>query len=197
MVVSRAAGVATAVAELRAYGASVSSWERHIAAASHELPTIRMPGFNLKMTDIQAGIGLQQLAKIGSIIDRRRRIAAEYDMAFRSLHWLRIPTPPRAVEQSHQSYVIQINAGSNTDSDRYSIRERLIRHLAERGVASVQAAQDMTTLDFFKQRFDWSAVSCPMAREAEQGALALPIFPSMSEADISQVIAAVLSFQNY
>jgi dTDP-4-amino-4,6-dideoxygalactose transaminase len=74
------------------------------------------------------------------------------------------------------------------------LRDALFHHLDRYGVASVQAAQAMHRIAFYADHYDWRAQDFPSADAADRTTLCLPIFPSMSDADIGVVIEAVRSF---
>jgi len=192
MVLTNSPEINSKVAALRSYGASVQAWKRHHKRL-FDLPQYEKAGFNYKLSDILAAVGLEQAKKLGAMIKRRRVIASRYDKAFSDIPWLAIPSVPDECEHAYQSYVCLLKA---SDPDVLSRkRSRLFSHLKAKGISSVQGAQSMAEIAFFRRKYGWRPEAFPKALLADRGTLALPIYPSLSESDQERVIKAVLSFR--
>lgn len=192
MVVTNRADVAERVGMLRNYGASRPAWERHHQRL-FELPLYTVAGLNCKMTDIQAAIGAEQVRRMDSFISARTQIARRYDEAVRKLAWIDLVVPCAESTPSWQSYVVRIRS-SRVSADP-SIRDRLLEHLDGRGIAAVQSAQAMHTIDYYVRKYGWSSEQFPNAAMADCSTLCLPIFPALSASEQDAVIDAVCSFQ--
>src|SRR5207302_5517111 len=103
MITTNNAGHAERLRLLRQHGMAVPDTTRH-AARTVILEDYVCVGYNYRMTDIQAAIGLEQLKKLDAIVARRRALAARYDAAFRGHPWLFPPTVPAYAEPNFQSY---------------------------------------------------------------------------------------------
>jgi perosamine synthetase len=193
MLLSNSPELTARVTELRAYGASVAAWQRHQSAVS-QLPGYRAAGHNFKMTDIQAAMGIEQLRKLPEIIARRRAIADRYGSRLAALPWLELPREIPGETHVFQSYVCLVRGPEPTSGSRRRLRGELIEHLAARGIASVQAAQAMASIEYFQRKYGWSADDFPVAREADDSTIALPIHPGMETGDQERVIDAILEF---
>ena len=65
-------------------------------------------GYNYRMTDIQAAIGIEQMKKLDWIVERRRALAQRYNQALDGHPWLRSPHVPEYAEPNYQSYAVPI-----------------------------------------------------------------------------------------
>jgi perosamine synthetase len=99
------AQIAEAARSLRDHGAQRTDFERHTAPDGFLLPTYATLGFNYRMTDIQAAIGLVQLDRAAVVLAKREDQARRYDEALRDMPWLRAPAVPAGFTHAYQSYV--------------------------------------------------------------------------------------------
>src|SRR5262249_42728669 len=98
-------GIAETSRALRDFGARRSDFDRHAGAAGFLLPDYDELGFNYRMTDIQAAIGLVQLGRSDGLLERRRELARRYDELLSDVKWLRTPRTPPDHVHGYQSYV--------------------------------------------------------------------------------------------
>jgi perosamine synthetase len=112
---------------LRHQGMSISDDKRHISRPTtfEEYPEV---GFNFRMTDIQAAVGVVQFARLPEMIRRRRELAARYHRALSNLPYVEAPVEPEGYETNWQSYMIEVLPGSYYD------RNGLMDALYDRGV---------------------------------------------------------------
>jgi dTDP-4-amino-4,6-dideoxygalactose transaminase len=188
MVATNSADIADAVGMLRNYGASRPAWERHHKRL-FDLPAYTVAGLNCKMTDIQAAVGIEQVRRMDSFIEARTCIAQRYDDAFQRLDWIEPVAPRDGSIPSWQSYLLRVA------SSRNGVRDRLLAHLDAHGVAAVQSAQGMHTINYYSQKYGWAGDHFPTADIADRSTLCLPIFPSLSPQEQDVVIEAVCSFR--
>jgi len=132
-------------------------------------------GYNYKMTDIHAAVGLAQLPRLDTFIQRRRAIAELYDQAFNSLG-LQLPTP----DQGHIYYRYVIGLG--TDSKPW------IRALGEQGIGSARPV-------YLPLHNCLNLKGYPQTEKVWGQALSIPIYPSLTEKNIHRVIER--SMQNF
>src|SRR5204863_9304003 len=88
--VTRSRGLATRLRSLRHHGVSMSDFARH-AAGKVVVESYREVGFNYRMTDVQAAVGLVQLARLEAFIAKRIEQGERYDRAFAKHPALAIP----------------------------------------------------------------------------------------------------------
>jgi perosamine synthetase len=191
MVLTQSEEIARAVGVLRNYGASVQAWDRHRGRLS-ELPRYEAAGFNYKMSDILASIGLEQLKKLPEMLVLRRKVARRYDEGLSDLPWLGLPRIPSGMEHAYQSYVCRVGDG-NVDASS-ALRLKLFHRLAESGIAAVQGAQSMAAVEYYRRKYGWEPRDFPVALLADASSVALPIFPGLAEDDQARVIQTIRSF---
>lgn len=151
----------------------------------HELQDL---GFNYRMTDIQAALGLSQLGKIDKFIARRRQIAARYDQAFSNIPALRIPQSGIADRRrsAHHLYVVLIDfAALNTT------RTAIMGRLRSEGVGSQVHYIPVYRHPYYADRGGAKASEYPNAETYYRACLSLPLYPSLTDEDVERVIGAV------
>lgn len=196
MVLTNSEKIATRVSELRNYGASKPAWERHTGNL-YDIPNYERVGYNYKLTDIQAGIGLEQVKKLEKIIQLRRCIAKRYNENLADLTWLDLPNETEGLTHVYQSYICLLQTKDRHDIESLNgLRRRFWQHLAEWGIASVQGAQSMATIAFYRQRYDWEPIDFPSSLIADQGSVALPIYPGLTQDDQDYIIKSVRAFKS-
>lgn len=145
-------------------------------------------GFNFRMTDIAAAIGLCQLAKLDEIVAARKVKAKKYNAAFEGVEAIVTPWARTAEDINYQLYTIRLR----TEQLRID-RDEFMAHLAERGVASRLYYPALHRMEVFKntgQALDDDKF--PNAVAFEDSALSLPIFTGLTETEQDQVIEAVI-----
>src|SRR5579884_4307707 len=109
MLVTNDSALAAHADVLRNHGASVSEEQRHHGPQPYLLAEFDDLGFNYRMTDIQAAIGLVQLGKLDRFVDERDRGARFYREALGELGWLRLPDSPSDGRHAWQAYVTYVD----------------------------------------------------------------------------------------
>src|SRR4029077_9665212 len=107
MVLTDDANVADHVRRLRSHGASVSDLDRH-RAQGLVYETYPELGYNYRLTDIQAAIGIEQLKRLDDLLARRRAVAQRYDTAVCEVDQIQTPAEPPYATHSYQSYAIRL-----------------------------------------------------------------------------------------
>ena len=141
-------------------------------------------GFNYRMTDIAAALGLSQLTRIDRFIARRREIAAAYDAAFADLP---VTTPfqhPDTASAWHL-YVIRI------DPQRTPRTRRAVFDALRSAGIGVNLHYIPVYLQPYYRELGFRPGHCPNAEAYHAEAISLPIFPAMTDGEQQQVIAAV------
>lgn len=180
MVLSSSPDLAEEIAALARYGASTAAWDRHHGRLFN-LPSYPRAGLNCKMTDVQAAIGNVQVDRLPHLIDLRREIASHYDEAFSDLDWIAPVQPLLGTEASYQSYVLRAR-------DR-EVRDALLEHLYGVDVAAVMGAEAMNDVPLYGNR----GATFPVAADAADRTICIPIYPNLSERDEMKVMVAVTS----
>jgi len=172
---------------LRNHGASISEEVRHRGPRPHELPEFNEPGFNLRMTDLQGAVGLEQLKKLDRFITERARWAAWYQQELENIDWLRCPSEPQSGRHGWQSFVTWVDPAKAPAS-----RNELMDRLHARGIATRPGTHAVHDLGAFQHHQS----SCPNATECATNTMALPLHNRMTENDYSRVVVALRQINN-
>ena len=158
-----------------------------ISTAGGEISFVE-PGFNYRLTEFQAVLGLGQLARLDEMLSSRRRVAAWYDDALGGVPWLSRPSQPGGFEHAYQSYVVMLDESIN--------RTDLIGFLRTEGVESVRGAYAVHRLDYYARKYGFAPSDFPNANAAHERSLALPLHPGVCADDVATVAAALRRFHS-
>jgi perosamine synthetase len=167
---------------LRSHGASVSALARH-EARGIVFEDYRELGFNYRMSDVQAAIGVGQMPKLDGLLRLRRAVADRYDAAFRGLPQVQLPARPPYAGHAFQSYGLLLTPACRVD------RDGLLRELADLGVSCRRGIPPIHLERLYVDRF--GPVSLPVTEEVSARTLFLPMYASLTEADQSRVTESV------
>lgn len=150
-------------------------------------------GFNYRMTDLQAAIGIAQLERLDEILAARARVAAMYDQALRGLgaaagegdaDALVLPCPDGQSERrSWFVYLVQLPAGTD--------RQSVIDALGRGGIQSKAYLPCIHLMPPYRERFGFVGGEFPLAEAVADRSLALPFFSAMSEMEVGRVSDAL------
>jgi perosamine synthetase len=178
MILTPDADVAARLRRLREHGMDVSAAQRHVSrqpVIEHYLET----GYNYRMTDIQAAVGLVQLAKLARMVERRRELAARYQQELPGLRTIQDPEYGRT---NYQSFWVQL-------PDDFPIsRDDLLRVLADRGISARRGIMAAHTESAYR---DTPGSPLPVTDRVTSSSLILPLFHEMSRDEQDLVISVI------
>ncbi len=143
-------------------------------------------GYNYRMTDIQAALGISQLKKLDQFIQRREEIVRQYNEAFQKLSGLNLPYQLGNTRSSWHLYIIRVNPGQSLVS-----RDGLFAGLTERNIG-VNVHYIPVYRHPYYQNSGYPNGLCPEAEEFYARAISLPLFPKMTDRDVTDVIDTIL-----
>ena len=175
-------GLARRLRLLRQHGMSVNDLERHQARVivTEEYPIL---GYNFRLTDIQAAIGLAQLHRLSGLVERRRAIAARYDAALAGTPGVQLFREPPDCRWNQQTYLIRLPGASAARRDTF------MQALLDAGIASRRGVMSIHREACYVERF--GRQSFPESEAASDQCVCLPLYTQMTDAEIDQVAAAV------
>lgn len=145
-------------------------------------------GFNYRLSDVNAAIGLAQLERLEELLAARARVAALYAQALAGVEGIRLPCEDRGLERRGWFvYVVQLPRGID--------RDETVRALGERGVPAKPYFPAIHLMTFYRERFGHREGEFPVCEDVAARSIALPFFPAMSEGQVARVaaeLAAVL-----
>ena len=139
-------------------------------------------GFNYRMTDFQAALGVSQLSRANTGLSRRQEIANRYDEAFQDIQGIKIPYRAGNVYHAFHLYVIQVE-------DRLGLYNYL---RANKILAQVHYVP--VHLQPYYRELGNKSGDCPVAEEYYKHCLSLPMFPTLTDEEQQYVIDSVLAF---
>lgn len=145
-------------------------------------------GFNYRMTDIAAALGLSQLKKLDGFLERRRAIAGHYDAAFARLPAVRLP---QSTAQDRARSGLHLYIGWFDFGAMRTTRTAFMTGLAERGVGSQVHYMPVYRHPFHAKRGRIEHGQFPEAEHYYRGCVSLPLHPGLTDEDVERVIAAV------
>lgn len=148
-------------------------------------------GFNYRLTDVQAALGLSQLERLDDVLARRREIVAAYNTAFAGLDWLVTPGLRDAADAATTSWHLYVTQIDFTALGR--TRADTMMALRDAGVGTQVHYIPVHLQPWYRRTYGYAPGKCPIAEAYYQRALSLPLFPAMTDADVAQVIGAVQS----
>ena len=136
-------------------------------------------GFNYRLSDIAAALGVAQVEKLDSLLERRAAVARMYEQRLAAVEGVEVPIAARG-EERRSWFVYTVRLGEAFD------RDAVIARLAERGVAT-KAYLPCIHLFPHLRELGWREGQFPVAEAAAAHSLALPFFPALGEAEVDRV----------
>lgn len=140
-------------------------------------------GYNYRLTDLQAALGVSQIRRIDDFLARRRAIAAAYDDRFRNQPIRRQAAEPDA-ESSHHLYIVHLGGEGGRHRQAFT-------RLREAGIG-VNLHYIPVYLQPYYRALGFEPGYCPAAEDYYAGAISLPMFPDLTDADQNHVVEAVI-----
>jgi dTDP-4-amino-4,6-dideoxygalactose transaminase len=170
---------------LRLHGITRDAWKRYADQGSWYYEVL-LPGYKYNMTDLQAALGLHQLAKQEEFLPLRERYAAMYTDAFDQLPEITAPYIEPHVRSAWHLYVIKL------ELDRLTIdRAQFIEALRRENIGTSVHFIPLHLHRYYRQTYGFSKGDFPIAERAYERVVSLPLYPRMSEGDVEDVIEAV------
>lgn len=138
-------------------------------------------GYNYRLTDFQAALGLSQLGRADAMLDRRRALAKRYDAAFADSAVTTI-VPPAGVGHAYHLYVVQVDN-----------RKALYDFLRSRNIMAQVHYIPVHLMPYYRQ-FGWQPGDFPQAERYYARCLSIPMFPTLTDDEQTFVIESVQAF---
>jgi len=184
MVTTGRADCAEALRRFRNHG--ISSDARQRQAEGQWRYEMVLLGFNYRLTDIACALGLSQLKKLEANLLRRREIAARYAAAFRSLAGVTLPAVRAGVNPAWHLYPIRFNLEKLSAN-----RAQVFRALRAENIGVNVHYIPVHCHPYYRDRFGYRGGEYPVAEDAYERLISLPMFHGMSDQDVDDVVAAV------
>ena len=148
-------------------------------------------GYNYRLTDVQSALGTSQMSKIDEFISRRREIVKLYNDAFKTLKEIVIPFEAKFSNSGWHIYVIKVKP------DLLTVTRKEIFEALQAENIGVNVHYLPVYLHPYYRDLGYAKGMCPNAEELYENMITLPLFPSMSDEDVNNVVVAVNKVINY
>ena len=180
MITTNDASIDEKVRLLRHQGMSISDLTRHSSKKiiCEEYPEV---GFNYRLTDVQAAIGIEQLKKLQGIIDERRNLAEKYMEELKDIDWLEVPCEPEYARSNWQSFPVRIKDNAPKKKNEF-MQYMLDKDIATRsGIMNAHKEKAYLPNDIVLKE----------SEEAREKVVLIPFFNTMSEEDLKTIIEII------
>ena len=137
-------------------------------------------GYNYRLTDFQCALGMSQLRKLPDWVTRRQEIAQRYDAAFAETPKVTPLGVREDVSHAYHLYVIKV-----------ALRAEVFATLRAKGIGVNVHYIPVHLHPFYREQFGTQLGLCPVAESAYEQIISLPMFPSLTDADVDEVIGVV------
>jgi perosamine synthetase len=180
MVVTGQKELISRVKSFRNHGISKDSHQRHETGSwTYEIQEL---GFNYRLTDFQSALGISQLKKLESRIQKRNCIAKEYDSFIEDMDGVAPLKKAPFVSHAYHLYVIRLELESLSKN-----RQKIFSVLRESGIGVNVHYIPVHYHPFYQRTFHTGRGLCPVAEDAYERILTIPLFPAMTEDDVKKV----------
>jgi len=143
-------------------------------------------GYNFRMSDITAALGIAQLDKIDRVIEMRRRNAEMLSTKLSRIAGIEVPLPPDNFFQVYQMYTIKVKDGRGK-------RDALSAHLAKQGIMTKVYFHPVHQAHFYKNKLGYKC-DLPITESLSQQVLTLPMYPTLAEDEIDYIADTIMAF---
>jgi len=141
-------------------------------------------GYNYRITDIQAALGISQLGRIDKFLEKRKKIAAKYDEAFKDFDGIEIPKQAEYSNSAYHLYVIKVDK---------SIRKALFEYLRANNIGVNVHYIPVYTFPHYREH-GYENVKCENAEKLYESIISIPIYYDLSDEEQDYVIDKIKEF---
>jgi len=142
-------------------------------------------GYNYRMTELQAAVGVEQMKRINHRILEKNRIASCYQDAFSKIHGIEVPYVPEYVTQ-HSWYMYSVRVAAK-------IRDAVVEQLKEQGIETRLSFPPVHMQPYIQQLLGYQDDQLPLTNQAWNSKIDIPAWPGITEKDLNTVIEALQS----
>ena len=168
----------------RNHGISSDARQRQSAGQWHY--EMVLLGFNYRLTDMACALGISQLRRLEQNLARRRKIAARYDSAFSPMSGVIPPCIRGDANPAWHLYPIRLDLAKLSAG-----RADVFRALRAENIGVNVHYIPVHYHPYYRERFGYRGGEFPIAEDAYERLISLPMFPAMTDEDVEDVIAAV------
>ncbi len=174
MVTTNRKDIAIRVRSLRNHGATGPPLGVPDVNRPYVMGTFDMIGYNLRLSDIQAAVGVAQIRKLAALLNERQTLAASYHHLLKDFDRVILPTAHSNCGHTYQSYVIRLRE-ENTQK-----RNKVMDYLYEHNIQTRPGTHAVHRLGYYSTKYNLKAEAFPNACRSEDLTITLPLFPNMT-----------------
>jgi len=178
--------LAEKMSNLRNHGASISEEQRHHGSKPYILPDFNMLGYNYRMTDLQASVGVVQLKKLDQFIDERESWANYYNEQLRDIAWLKTPKVNPDYKHGWQSYVVYIDETKSPLK-----RNEIMEKLQQMGISTRPGTHAPHMLGYYASKYNIKPTDFPGSKDCNDFSMSIPLFNKMTKEDYEYVVYCI------
>jgi len=144
-------------------------------------------GYNWRMCNIIAALGVSQLEKLSKVIEMRRRNAAYMSKSLSNLSKIEPPNPPEGFFHVYQMYTVKVRDGEKA-------RDGLKGYLAEKGVMTKVYFSPVHLTGFYREKFGFQGGELPVTEKISKQVLTLPMYASLTKDEMDHIVSGVRGF---
>ncbi|MCD6579939.1 UDP-4-amino-4,6-dideoxy-N-acetyl-beta-L-altrosamine transaminase [bacterium] len=144
-------------------------------------------GYNYRLSDLHASLGISQLKKLDKFVKRRREIVEKYNEAFKNIDWITTPYERPEVYSAFHLHVLKIDFDKIGKS-----RKQVMEELRERNIGTQVHYIPVHTQPYYQNKFGYKWGDYPISEKYYQKALSIPLYPKMSDEDVRYVISMII-----
>jgi len=148
-------------------------------------------GYNYNFTDMQAALGLVQLDRLDEFVERREEIFEMYQEAFADVDGLLTPTMKENADPTLHLYVVEIHEEFGCS------RKEFVDAMHAENIGVQVHYVPLNHHPYFQDKFGYTEGDFPVAEEAYEHIVSLPLFPAMSDEDVEDVVTSVKRLHKY
>lgn len=148
-------------------------------------------GFNYRLPDLNAALGVSQLKKLDRFIKRRREIVDHYNKSFKDVDWLSTPFEKANVVSAFHLYVLQINFEAIGKS-----RKEVMVELRNKKIGTQVLYIPVHFQPYYRKNLGYKQGDYPTAEKYYKKALSIPLYPKMTQGDVDYVVESIINLKN-
>jgi perosamine synthetase len=141
-------------------------------------------GYNFRMSNITAALGISQLKKVDKLIEMRRKNAEYMTKGLQNVEEVTIPSPPKDYYHVYQMYTIRVNAKN---------RDELMKFLADKGIMTKVYFSPVHLTHFYRKELRYKT-KLPVTEEVSSQVLTLPMYPALAKEEMDYIIEEIKNF---
>jgi perosamine synthetase len=146
----------------------------------------RYPGYNYRMTDFQAALGVSQLSSYAGFLEERKRLAHELTLLLGRFHWLEIIRPEPGTEPNSQTFLVRLAESIDQNS--------LLKFLASRNIEAQIGTYCVPLTHYYRVRYGFQVEEFPKSYDAFKRLVSLPLYQGMKPIEMVAIFEALKDY---